>query len=123
MLFRSDATERHEAGGVAAQRARPGGPSDPPHASSTGSLAATVPPGTGAATTQVYVPRIDTARIVRGDSLWRISRRTYGEGERYTLIYDANQDQIRDPNLIYPGQVLVLPNRETSRAERIEKRG
>ncbi|MFC6747025.1 LysM peptidoglycan-binding domain-containing protein [Methylobacterium persicinum] len=52
-----------------------------------------------------------------------MSRRTYGEGERYTLIYDANQDQIRHPDLIYPGQILVLPDRETSRAERIKKRG
>ncbi|WP_348629358.1 LysM peptidoglycan-binding domain-containing protein [Methylobacterium sp. 17Sr1-1] len=53
-----------------------------------------------------------TDRIVRGDSLWRISRRTYGEGERHSAIYGANQDQIRDPDLIYPGQVLVLPNQE-----------
>lgn len=44
-----------------------------------------------------------------GDSLWRISRRISGEGERYTLIYDATQEQIRDPDLIDPRQVLVLP--------------
>ncbi|MDN3573009.1 LysM peptidoglycan-binding domain-containing protein [Methylobacterium longum] len=44
-----------------------------------------------------------------GDSLWRISRRISGEGERYTLIYDATREQIRDPDLIDPGQVLVLP--------------
>ncbi|MBE7200640.1 MAG: LysM peptidoglycan-binding domain-containing protein [Parafilimonas terrae] len=81
------------------------------------------PGGSAAGPSEVTVPGIETARIERGDSLWKISRRTYGEGERYTLIYDANQDQIRDPNLIYPGQVLVLPNRETSGAERIEKRG
>ena len=44
-----------------------------------------------------------------GNSLWRIARRTYGEGIRYTLIYQANQDQIRDPDLIYPGQIFILP--------------
>lgn len=60
---------------------------------------------------------IETARIVRGDNLWRISRRTYGEGERYTLIFDANQDQIRDPDLIYPGQILVLPSRDAFGAQ------
>lgn len=60
----------------------------------------------------VYVPEVRTARIERGDSLWAISRRTYGEGDRYTAIYDANQDQIRDPDLIYPGQVFVLPSED-----------
>ena len=44
-----------------------------------------------------------------GNSLWRISRRIYGQGVRYTVIYDANRDQIRDPDLIYPGQVFTLP--------------
>ena len=44
-----------------------------------------------------------------GNSLWRISRLTYGEGIRYTLIYAANRERIRDPDLIYPGQVLALP--------------
>lgn len=57
----------------------------------------------------VFVPEISTARITRGDSLWQISRRTYGKGNRYTVIYDANQEQIRDPDLIYPGQIFVLP--------------
>lgn len=47
--------------------------------------------------------------IRRGDTLWRISRETYGEGRRYTVIYLANGDQIRNPNLIYPGQVFRLP--------------
>lgn len=44
-----------------------------------------------------------------GDSLWRIARATYGRGMRYTDIYTANRGQIRDPNLIYPGQVFSLP--------------
>lgn len=55
------------------------------------------------------VASIDTAQVRRGDSLWRISRSTYGRGVRYTVIYEANDEQIRNPNLIYPGQVLVLP--------------
>lgn len=44
-----------------------------------------------------------------GANLWRIARRTYGQGTRYTVIYAANRDQIRDPNRIYPGQVFSLP--------------
>ncbi|MCJ2132673.1 LysM peptidoglycan-binding domain-containing protein [Methylobacterium sp. J-026] len=65
--------------------------------------------GGEAASGAVYVPEISTAKITRGDNLWRISQRTYGRGERYTVIYDANQTQIRDPDLIYPGQIFVLP--------------
>jgi nucleoid-associated protein YgaU len=53
----------------------------------------------------------ESAVIVQpGNSLWRISRRIYGEGVRYSVIYQANQDQIRDPDLIYPGQIFILPS-------------
>ncbi|WP_419902538.1 LysM peptidoglycan-binding domain-containing protein [Kiloniella sp.] len=44
-----------------------------------------------------------------GNSLWRISRAIYGQGGRYAVIYERNQDQIRNPDLIYPGQIFVLP--------------
>ncbi len=54
---------------------------------------------------------LDTGRVIirRGDNLWRLSRRVFGQGIRYTSIYDANRDQIRDPALIFPGQVFDLP--------------
>ncbi len=42
-------------------------------------------------------------------SLWRIARAAYGQGVRYTEIFEANRDQIRDPNLIFPGQVFTVP--------------
>jgi len=44
-----------------------------------------------------------------GNSLWRLARRSYGTGFSYTTIYQANKDQIQDPNLIYPGQIFTLP--------------
>jgi len=44
-----------------------------------------------------------------GRSLWRIARKMYGSGIRYTIIYKANKNQIKDPDLIYPGQVFTLP--------------
>ena len=47
-----------------------------------------------------------------GNSLWRISRRIYGNGVRYTVIFQANRNQIRDQDLIYPGQVFILPPEE-----------
>jgi hypothetical protein len=60
----------------------------------------------------VVIPNINTAIVSRGDNLWRISQRIYGKGLRYTVIYGANQEQIRNPNLIYPGQVFVLPGEQ-----------
>lgn len=49
-------------------------------------------------------------RIVQpGNSLWAIATDTYGDGFKYVYVYEANRDLIRDPDLIYPGQVFVLP--------------
>lgn len=56
--------------------------------------------------------RIPAMIIRKGDNLWRISRRHYGQGVRYTTIYQANQGQIRNPNMIFPGQVFLLPQRD-----------
>ena len=48
--------------------------------------------------------------VVRnGNSLWLIARHFYGQGTRYTAIYIANREQIRDPDRIYPGQQFKLP--------------
>jgi nucleoid-associated protein YgaU len=49
-----------------------------------------------------------------GNSLWRIARRVYGQGLRYTVIYQANGDQIRNPDLIYPGQIFSVPAGQTA---------
>ena len=49
--------------------------------------------------------------IRRGDTLWRISKRVYGRGTRYSTIYVANQDQIQNPNKIWPGQVFRVPDK------------
>ncbi|WGR94951.1 LysM peptidoglycan-binding domain-containing protein [Bradyrhizobium sp. ISRA435] len=59
----------------------------------------------------VVAPKITTTTVSRGDSLWRISRRALGAGPRYVGIYRANKAQIHNPNLIYPGQVFVMPTR------------
>ena len=48
--------------------------------------------------------------MVKGDNLWKIAKRTYGDGSRWQAVYDANRGVIGgNPNLIYPGQVLTLP--------------
>jgi nucleoid-associated protein YgaU len=54
---------------------------------------------------------LQSAKVVvqPGNSLWHIARRIYGSGIRYTLIFQENDDQIGDPDLIYPGQLFALP--------------
>lgn len=47
--------------------------------------------------------------IQPGNNLWNIAQSVYGSGFSYTVIYEANKDQIRDPDLIYPGQVFETP--------------
>ena len=49
--------------------------------------------------------------IRRNDTLWRISRRVYGHGVRYSTIYLANKDQIRAPDRIWPGQVFKVQSK------------
>jgi nucleoid-associated protein YgaU len=53
--------------------------------------------------------QVDYVIVQPGNSLWRIARRLFGNGFKYVHIYDANQAQIRDPDLIYPGQVFEIP--------------
>jgi nucleoid-associated protein YgaU len=47
--------------------------------------------------------------IQPGNNLWKLSRQIYGKGMMYTVIYEANKDQIRKPSLIYPGQIFLTP--------------
>jgi nucleoid-associated protein YgaU len=68
-------------------------------------------PASAPATQSERISVLDTGQVIirRGDNLWRLSRRVYGQGIRYTSIYDANRDQITRPELIFPGQVFTLP--------------
>jgi nucleoid-associated protein YgaU len=74
--------------------------------STTADEPAAVPPAdlgpAGTNTTDTYV-------VVSGDSLSKIAKRQYGDMNQWRRIYEANQDQIKDPDLIYPGQKLKIP--------------
>ena len=49
-------------------------------------------------------------KVKKGDCLWNIARKFYGKGAKYTVIYNANKKVIgSNPNLIYPGQILTIP--------------
>jgi nucleoid-associated protein YgaU len=54
--------------------------------------------------------QVDYVVVQPGNSLWRIARRLSGKGLDYVYIYGVNQGQIRNPDLIYPGQVFEIPS-------------
>lgn len=62
-------------------------------------------------TTNSPAPKQETTYTVKpGDCLWNIAKAFYGNGSKYTKIYEANKDKIRNPNLIFPNQVLTIPS-------------
>jgi nucleoid-associated protein YgaU len=78
-------------------------------------IAQTPAAGDETSTTKIGVKTGEQAAVPQriviqpGNSLWRLSRVVYGKGKRYTVIYEANKEQIRNPDLIYPGQVFAVP--------------
>jgi hypothetical protein len=55
------------------------------------------------------IQEVRTTKVIRGDNLWHISQHYLGNGMRYIQIFAANASQVRNPQLIYPGQILVVP--------------
>jgi nucleoid-associated protein YgaU len=66
-------------------------------------LAAAIERGNASALIQVVT-------VQPGNTLWAIARDRYGEGPAYVKVFEANRDRIRDPDLIYPGQVFSIPD-------------
>ncbi|MBC8035657.1 MAG: LysM peptidoglycan-binding domain-containing protein [Rhizobiales bacterium] len=60
--------------------------------------------------TEIAKPRDGRIVIQPGNNLWRISRVIYGSGTKYTVLFESNKDQIRNPDLIFPGQVFMTPD-------------
>ncbi len=81
-----------------------------PEAQPTEATAVAEAPKADAETAAPPAPREGQVVIQPGNNLWRISRVLYGTGAKYTMLYNANKDQIRNPNLIYPGQVFKTPD-------------
>jgi nucleoid-associated protein YgaU len=70
--------------------------------------------GPGGASASGAMPDPETIIIRRHDNLWRMSRRMYGKGVRWSTLYQANKDQIRNPRWIFPGQLFVVPSSDTT---------
>lgn len=54
-------------------------------------------------------PKTKTYTVQKGDCLWNIAKKYYGDGSKWPKIYNANKSKIKNPNLIYPGQKLTIP--------------
>lgn len=54
--------------------------------------------------------RVETYTVQKGDSLSKIAQHQYGDGAKWKAIFEANRDQITNPDLIHPGQVLRIPS-------------
>jgi nucleoid-associated protein YgaU len=76
---------------------------------SGGSSTATSPGVAGPETSAPSVTAGRTHVVVSGDSLSKIAKREYGDAQKWTKIYEANRNLIKDPDLIYPGQELRIP--------------
>lgn len=85
---------------------------------STESLAAVTAPTSAAPTsaapeaTTAITPPPAVVTVQPGLTLWAIAQQSFGSGTMYVQVFEANKDQIRDPNLIYPGQVFTIPKSE-----------
>ena len=66
-------------------------------------------PVPSAPTPAAAAPAPRTYVVKSGDSLSKISQHVYGNANQWRKIYDANRDQIKNPDLIYPGQTFVIP--------------
>lgn len=60
-------------------------------------------------TPETGTPPIRSVTVQKGDTLWAISRERFGDGILYVKLFEANRDAIRDPDLIYPGQIFTIP--------------
>ena len=70
------------------------------------------PAAMAASPADVVLDSIQTHHVDVGNTLWGISQKFYGDGSRYEIIFAANSTQIRNPNLIYPGQTFIVPKAE-----------
>ena len=58
---------------------------------------------------EAAVEEVEYYEIQKGDTLWKVASQFYGDGNKYTAIFEANREVIKDPDLIYPGQKIRIP--------------
>ncbi|TPP10544.1 LysM peptidoglycan-binding domain-containing protein [Rhizobium glycinendophyticum] len=125
-LIRDLLSEPTPAAAEAAAAVTPAAPAETPASAAQAPAAETAAADTAAAPKtiqQAPLAKSENSVIIRrGDTLWQISRRVYGQGVRYTTIYLANENQIRNPDLIEPGQIFTVPKDALPNAEEIHRK-
>jgi nucleoid-associated protein YgaU len=86
---------------------------DTPAAPSLQAAAASAAPSPAPSPADPVIESVQTKRVVTGHTLWALSKSYYGDPTRYPAIVEANRAQIRNPNVIFPGQVFVVPKSDT----------
>ncbi len=101
--------DRDEVAAIAAA----GSPATGAAGSDTGVVAqpetAAVASGTPQPADSTTAPAVRVVTVQPGNTLWAIARESYGEGLLFVRLFEANRERIRDPDLIYPGQVFTIP--------------
>ena len=64
----------------------------------------------GGSSSTAPAPSGQSYTVVKGDSLSKIAKHLYGDAQKWQKIYEANRDQIKNPDLIYPGQTFTIPD-------------
>jgi nucleoid-associated protein YgaU len=98
--------------GDAAVVARAEAPFDFPAAPNTLVASVNTASSDAASEADLVLASVQTHHVAQGHTLWGISQKYYGDGSRYQLIFAANANQIKNPNMIYPGQMFVVPKPE-----------
>jgi nucleoid-associated protein YgaU len=98
--------------GDAAVVARAEAPFDFPAAPNSLVASANTASSDTASEADLVLGSVQTHHVAQGHTLWGISQKYYGDGSRYQLIFAANANQIKNPNMIYPGQMFVVPKPE-----------
>ncbi len=113
-LLRADEINPGAATGVASVNTPFDYPEPPASASpaAPGSASASLAQSSAASPADPVVESVQTKKVALGHTLWELSRNYYGDPTRYPEIYEANKWEIHNPNLIYPGEVFVVPKSE-----------
>ena len=64
--------------------------------------------------TDAAAPESRTHTVQKGDTLSKIAKEAYGDASKYPAIFEANKPMLKDPDKIYPGQLLRIPPLETA---------
>jgi len=69
---------------------------------------------------EIFIPSYQEYKVKKGDTLSHISKDFYGKASKWTIIYEANSDKIKDPSRLKPGVVLIIPDLEEAESRYIK---